>query len=123
MRTYAGKEYDKGAAYKQKELLADLEALHAALEEELDMDLVGLICPRGWQLDHTEHAACEKRRYDDAVAAIGEGRRPRRVRDVAGAAARQAVRCRRLRACWRALGFKALPSAAARVRRSRSDTQ
>ena len=76
------------------------------------MEFVELICPRGWLIDHTEHACCERRRYDDAVKAFEEGGRPKRTRDEAGAAKRQEVRCRRLRVCWQALGFKALPNRA-----------
>ena len=107
-----GKDYSETATYKQAGLLEDLRVLHEDLEKELDMSFVRLICPKGWRMDHTEHACCERRRYDDAVAASGQGKRPHRERDEAGAPSRQAVRSRRLRVCWKALGFKALPSRA-----------
>ena len=112
VRQAAGKEFVKGKTYDQTELLEDLDKLHDALLPELDLDLIGTICPQGWKIDFTEHACCERRRYDDAVAKVAAGRRPKRTRDEAGAAERQAVRCRRLRVCWQALGFKALPSRA-----------
>ena len=112
VREYAGKEYAKGKTYDQTELQADLSKLHEALLQELDSDFVEMICPRGWRLDFTEHACCEFRRYQDAVVAVAAGRSPKRKRDEAAAAQRQGVRCRRLRMCWRALGFKSLPSRA-----------
>ena len=72
-----------------------------------------MICPRGWKTDIIEHACCERRRYDDAVAKVAAGKRPKRTRDEAGSAESQSVRYRRLRVSWRALGFKELPSRAA----------
>ena len=65
-----------------------------------------MICRRGWKLDFTEHACCEKRRYDDAVVAMAAGRKPHRTRDEDGLAQRQEMRERRLRLGWLALGFK-----------------
>jgi hypothetical protein len=112
VREFAGKNFEGDKCYNQSELLGDLKNLHNVLVKELDMGLVDMICPRGWAIDFTEHAACEKRRYDAAVANIKAGKRPSRTRDEAGAAERQRLRCRRLRACWRTLGFKALPSRA-----------
>ncbi len=112
VRASAGKDYVKGKSYKQTGLLEDLSKLHDVLLQELDLNFVEMICPRGWKIDLTEHACCERRRYDDAVAKVVAGKRPKRARDEAGVAERQAVRCRRLRVCWRALGFKALPSRA-----------
>lgn len=76
------------------------------------MSFVNLICPRGWQIDHTEHACCERRRYDDAMEAVLRGKRPRRMRDQNNVDFRQAIRCTRLQAVWRALGFSTMPSAA-----------
>ena len=108
-----GKPFEKGKTYDQTALLQDLDKLHGALFKELDLNFVEMICPRGWIADLTEHACCERRRYDDAVAKVAAGKRPKRMRDEAGSAERQSVRCRRLRASWRALGFKALPSRAA----------
>ncbi len=94
----------------------DLRALHAAVLAELDEELLKAVCPKGWMLDYTEHACCEKRRLDDAQARAKDGKGPKRKRDVEAAAERQKVRCRRLRSgpptreCWRALGFAAVPS-------------
>ena len=112
----AGKAYEEKKNYSQEELLADLRALHAVVVADLDERLVKAVCPRGWMLDHTEHACCEKRRLDDAEARAKDGTRPKRKREAEAAAERQKVRCRRLRSghpgreCWRALGFLALPS-------------
>ena len=103
---FAGKEYLKGSNYKQAELNEDLKKLHDALLQELDLSFVEMICPRGWMLDYTEHACCEKRRYDDAVASMAAGGKPKRTRNEDGVAQRQEVRERRLRLAWLALGFK-----------------
>ena len=56
--------------FKQTELLQDLTELHSLLLPQLRHDLVRLVVPRGWAVDHTEHASCEKRRYDDAILAL-----------------------------------------------------
>ena len=106
VRDFAGKEYVKGTTYKQAELKEDLRKLHYALLHELDLSFVEMICPRGWMLDYTEHACCEKRRYDDAVARMAAGGKPKRTRNEDGVAQRQQVRNRRLRLGWLALGFK-----------------
>jgi hypothetical protein len=106
VREFAGKEYVKGFSYKQTELKEDLKKLHDALLQELDLNFIEMICPRGWKLDFTEHACCEKRRYDDAVAAMAAGRKPQRTRNEDGVAQRQELRERRLRLGWLALGFK-----------------
>ena len=106
VREFAGKEYVKGFNYKQTELKEDLKKLHDALLQELDLNFIEMICPRGWKLDFTEHACCEKRRYDDAVAAMAAGRKPQRTRNEDGVAQRQELRERRLRLGWLALGFK-----------------
>ena len=106
VRELAGKAYVKGSSYKQTELKEDLKKLHDALLHKLDLSFVETICPRGWKLDYTEHACCEKRRYDDAVARMAAGGKPKRTRNEDGIAQRQQVRNRRLRLCWLALGFK-----------------
>ena len=96
--------------------MSDLRLLHAAVIEDLDKQLLKAVCPKGWMLDHTEHACCEKRRLDDAQVRAKEGKNPKRTRDAEAAAERQNIRCRRLRSgppgqeCWRVLGFLALPS-------------
>ena len=84
-----------------------------------------MICPRGWKLDFTEHACCEKRRYDDAVAAMAAGGKPNRTRNEDWVAQRQEVRDRRLRLAWLALGFKsqiAKPQLTEEADRSDSDS-
>ena len=112
VREAVGKPFEEGKSYDQTALLQDLGQLHHALLQALELNFVEMICPRGWSIDLTEHACCERRRYDDAVAKVAAGNRPKRMRDEAGSADRQSVRCRRLRACWQALCFKALPSRA-----------
>ena len=117
VRECAGKEYAENRTYTQQVLLPDLRALHAAVSVDLDKRLVDAVCPRGWMLDHTEHACCEKRRLDDAKLLSIVGKGPKRKRVVGEAAdKRQAIRCRRLRSgppggeCWRILGFASVPS-------------
>ena len=114
IRRFAQKSCSKGGPDNQKELQSDLGKLHGMLSNALDEELLRLICPNGWQLDFTEHACCELRRYQEAREKVAEGKRPRRKRK-AGAEARQNVRERRLRAGWRSLGFKDLPSQAVRA--------
>ena len=116
VRECARKEYMEKKTYPQTELLADLRLLHASVLAGLDKDLLKAVCPKGWMLDHTEHASCEKRRLDDAQVRAKEGKSPKRTRDAEAAAERQRIRCRRIRSgppgqeCWRALGFKIVPS-------------
>ena len=113
VRQCAGKDYVEKKTYPQEGLLMDLKRLHKDLvASHLDMAIVRLVCPRDWQIDLTEHAGCEKRRYEDAKKAAAAGKKPRRSRKAAGAVDRQKVRCQRLRACWERLGFPSLPSAA-----------
>ena len=96
--------------------MEDLKCLHETIVAKLDEDLVKAVCPKGWMVDHTEHACCEHRRLSDAQALNEAGKGPRKVRDSSQAAERQRKRCERLRSgptgreCWRALGFHALPS-------------
>ena len=93
--------------------------LHVSILAKLDQRLAKAVCPKGWMLDHTEHARCEHRRLSDAQELAEADKRPRKVRDSSQAAQRQRKRCERLRSgptgreCWRALGFHALPSNAA----------
>ena len=112
IRTFMRKHYKKGVSYNQVELLEDLATLHEVLLKELDLNFIETICPKGWLIDFTEHACCERRRYEDAVAQVNAGKMPKRRRDKANALERQTVRCHRLRVCWQVLGFKALPSRA-----------
>ena len=106
-----GKQYDARVAYGQLALRADLVRVHEKLLVELDVPfLEACVCPRGWSLDLTEHACCELRRFDDAVARVGAGKRPRRWRSFgAPVEDRQARRRRRIGLAWKMLGFKAMP--------------
>ena len=61
VRECARKDFVKGRDYHEDELLADLRALHAVLLAELDEEVVKAVCPKGWMLDHSEHACCERR--------------------------------------------------------------
>ena len=85
VRECARKEYVEKKKYPQKELLSDLRLLHAAVIEDLDKELLKAVCPKGWMLDHTEHACCEKRRLDDAQVRAKEGKNPKRTRDAEAA--------------------------------------
>ena len=101
----------------QEELQRDLVVFHNGLEGLLDMELVRLVCPRGWTIDMTEHAGCEKRRYDDALQEAARGKKPHRTRNKTSTTTttveeRQKTRCRRLMQCFEMLGFVALPSCA-----------
>ena len=117
----SSQDYDKkDGGYNQKELLEDLRTLHIAVLAQVDKELLKAVCPKGWMLDYTEHASCEKRRLEDAEADMKDEKQPKRKRDLEAAAERQKVRCRRLRSgppgreCWRMLGFSSLPSKAVR---------
>ena len=113
VREFAGKSFAKNVAYNQKELCDDLRNLHDALLREIDLGfLQSTICPRGWHLDYTEHVACERRRFDDAISRMEKNCRPRRLRDAHGAPQRASTRLRRIQNCWQALGFSRIPSLA-----------
>ena len=118
LRECIGKDVVKGQRCNQKELLDDLVSVHKALVDTLDPELVSVVNPRGWRQDHTEHASCELRRFKDAEERLSKGKQPKRKRDLAHVAERQALRCQRLRSgppgdeCWRVLGFSSLPTMA-----------
>ena len=114
VREAAGKPFRKNVSYKQRELLGDLHALHCALLDEMDLEfLEKSICPRGWFLDSTVHASCERRRFDDAVLRLEKKRgRPKRLRDEEEVEGRAAKRLQRIRLLWGTLGFDSVPSKA-----------
>ena len=59
VREAACATYERGKTYNQADLLLKLHAIHKAVLSKLDVSLVTHVCPRGWCIGLSEHAACE----------------------------------------------------------------
>ena len=105
IREATGATYTKCETYSQKELQRQLSSVHLALLTKLDMPLILYICPRGWQICLTEHAACEKRKFNEACES-GTRFKRRKSEEVER---KHIQRSRRLSCCWRVVGFREQP--------------
>lgn len=108
-----GATYNRGTRYKQSDLLQKLHVVHKSVLEKLDMSLVAHVCPRGWDIDLTEHAACEKRKFDEACEAVALGKTGMKRRCVRNLEHNHHQRASRLEGiCWSAVGFRKRPRVA-----------